>query len=279
MKIKNKGKPLKVIVLLSVLLFTTSACTSGVPANPSTEEDTLQQRDLATLQAQVQMLQKDLSDKEAERAALAQTLSLRETELAKVSQTVVQLEEDLAEAAATPVVSPGNPATATTASLLQTGMTIVQLLADEDMAALSSHVHPTLGVRFTAYPYVNPATDVVLGATQMGMAIAVPVQMNWGNQDGTGDPLLMDYATYHARYVYDADYANPEVIGIDTVIGYGNAIDNLTMVYPNARFLDFHFNGFDPQYDGMDWRSLRLVFELHNGDWKLVGVVHGEWTI
>lgn len=281
MKKEHHPKLIITTILLLVLVFTISACSSGVPAATPPEEDAALQNEVAALQTQVQQLQVDLSKEASERAVLTQTLSQKETELVTFSQTVAQLEAALAmaEAAAAPPQGPGNPTTASTASLVQTGMTVVQLLANADMTALSAHVHPTSGVRFTPYPYVSTATDVVLSSAQVATAISVPVQNNWGAEDGTGDPLLMDYATYHARYVYDEDYANPEVIGIDAVVGFGNTIDNLSSAYPNARFLDFHFNGIDPQYDGMDWRSLRLVFELDNGDWKLVGIVHGEWTI
>ena len=38
------------------------------------------------------------------------------------------------------------------------------------------------------------------------------------------------------------------------------------------------FPGFDPQYEGMDWSSLRLVIEKYNSEWRLVDLIHGEWT-
>lgn len=264
------------ILLLAVVLVMAVACSAGQPAGTNQP----MQDELAALQVQTQQLQMNLTQKEAEIVALSQALSQKETEMQDMKGLVQTLEAQLATAESA-IPSPsgsGNSATANTASLVQTGMTVVQLLANADMVQLSTHVHPVAGVRFTPYPYVNPATDIVLATAQVATALTTPVQANWGSQDGTGDPLLMDYAAYHARYVYDQDYANPDVIGIDTVVGDGSMIDNLTVVYPNARFLDFHFNGFDLQFDGMDWRSLRLVFEEVNGVWKLVGIVHGEWT-
>jgi hypothetical protein len=34
--------------------------------------------------------------------------------------------------------------------------------------------------------------------------------------------------------------------------------------WPNSRmYAEYHLAGFDPQYAGLDWRSLRLVFEAH----------------
>jgi len=35
----------------------------------------------------------------------------------------------------------------------------------------------------------------------------------------------------------------------------------------------------DPQYGGMDWQSLRLVLLPDGDSWRLVGVIHDEWTI
>ena len=68
-------------------------------------------------------------------------------------------------------------------------------------------------------------------------------------------------------------------VGFDQTVGQGNTINNIIEVYPEAVVVEYHFEGFDPQYAGMDWRSLRLVFEESGGTWYLVGIVHDEWTI
>jgi hypothetical protein len=61
-------------------------------------------------------------------------------------------------------------------------------------------------------------------------------------------------------------------------LGGGNSIDNSSEFYPEAKIVEYYFSGFDPQYGGMDWRSLRLVFSELNDTWYLVGVIHDEWT-
>jgi hypothetical protein len=43
--------------------------------------------------------------------------------------------------------------------------------------------------------------------------------------------------------------------------------------------IEYYFPGFDPQYGGLDWRSIRLVFVQHGMDWYLTAIIHGEWTI
>jgi hypothetical protein len=42
--------------------------------------------------------------------------------------------------------------------------------------------------------------------------------------------------------------------------------------------VEYYFPGFDPQYEGMDWRSLRLIFLQDNDVWYLAGIVHDQWT-
>ena len=59
----------------------------------------------------------------------------------------------------------------------------------------------------------------------------------------------------------------------------GSIIDNAQEVYPGATVVEYHFDGFDEQYAGMDWRSLRLVMHQDvDGDYELVGVIHDEWA-
>jgi len=43
--------------------------------------------------------------------------------------------------------------------------------------------------------------------------------------------------------------------------------------------VEYHFPGFDKKYEGMDWASLRLVLIEAKDGWKLVGIVHDQWTI
>ncbi len=164
-------------------------------------------------------------------------------------------------------------------SLFSTALTVVELLKAKDMVALANHIHPVKGVRFTPYPYVDLQADLVFTSQQITNLLQSSQVYTWGSFDGTGDPIDLTFSDYYDRFVYDADYANAHLIGNNIEIGTGNAIHNIPQAYPNATFIEFHFTGFDPQYSGMDWRSLRLVFENQNNTWYLVGIVHGEWTI
>ena len=78
--------------------------------------------------------------------------------------------------------------------------------------------------------------------------------------------------------MYNEDYARAPEVGVDTVFLSGNALENVSDAYPDARFVDYAFPGLDPELEGFDWCSLKLVFEPWENEWYLVGLVHGEWT-
>ena len=56
-------------------------------------------------------------------------------------------------------------------------------------------------------------------------------------------------------------------------------LENQFEVYESPIIVEYYFSGFNPEYEGMDWRSLRLVFEEIRGHWKLVGLINNQWTI
>jgi hypothetical protein len=158
----------------------------------------------------------------------------------------------------------------------------VMALKDRDMDELAGLVHPDKGVRFSPYTYVRvgpEGEDLVFGAAQIPGLLADPTVYHWGVFDGSGEPIDLTFAAYYERFIYDADFSRPDVVGLDETVGQGNTINNIAEVYPEAVTVEYHFEGFDPQYAGLDWRSLRLVFEAHGGSWYLVGIVHDEWTI
>jgi hypothetical protein len=164
-------------------------------------------------------------------------------------------------------------------SLLSTALRVVELIADGDFGTVADFVHLTEGVRFSPYGYVNVDDDLLFSYVELDGIMQSSQIYTWGAFDGTGDPIDKNFSDYYDRFIYDADFANPEIIGNNTLVGSGNTLINLGDVYPSGSFVEFHFTGFDAQYDGMDWRSLRLVFQQDSAQWKLVGIIHDEWTI
>lgn len=161
---------------------------------------------------------------------------------------------------------------------METANQILAAIAGQDGEAWAEFVHPDQGVRFSSYGNINPEVDRVFTRDQMRTIFSDSASYNWGFYDGTGDPIVGDFALYYSEFVYDVDFLQAPEVSLNHVLGHGNTLNNLQDIYPKAVFVEYHFAGFDPQYGGMDWRSLRLVLEQKDGIWYLVGVVHDEWT-
>jgi hypothetical protein len=161
-----------------------------------------------------------------------------------------------------------------------TATAIVAALSTHDMTRVASFVDPALGVRFSPYPYVDTTSDRVVPASDVAALWERRDTTLWGSYDGTGDPIRLPYAAYHAKFVYDLDFLHAPRVAVDSQpMGRGNAINNIASAYPGATIVEYHWPGKDPSLGGMDWRSLWLVLRRTGERWYLVGIVHGAWTI
>ena len=149
-------------------------------------------------------------------------------------------------------------------NVIATAIDVMEVIKDKDMESLSQYIHPNLGVRCTPYFYVDTKTDQVISSSNIVGLMENSELLNWGSYDGSGEPIMLTFSDYYDKFIYDKNFVNPEIIGNNVAIGRGNTTDNVTSAYPNGHFIEFHFSQFDPQYEGIDWESLRLVFEEYN---------------
>jgi hypothetical protein len=147
-----------------------------------------------------------------------------------------------------------------------------------DGPALAALAHPSKGVRFSPYAYVQ-TTNVTITAAQLTTAFTDPTKRTWGITDGKGDPIILTFADYTRTYVYARDFASSSQTAFNKTIGAGNTIDNTADVYPNAILFEAYDPGPDPQMKDFQWQCVRLLFERSGDRWFLVSVIHGEWTI
>lgn len=163
-------------------------------------------------------------------------------------------------------------------SLEETANRVLQNMQAKDMDALGDLAHPTKGVRFTPYTHVQMQTDRTYPSANIRTFFSDTSIYTWGIHEGSGEPIELSGSDYWKRFVWDHDYTTAPEMRFDHVQDYGSMIDNAAETYPGSKIVEYHFPGFDPQYGGMDWRSLRLVLEEHEGNWFLTGVIHDEWT-
>ncbi|MDY6874121.1 MAG: hypothetical protein SVR81_09190 [Chloroflexota bacterium] len=163
-------------------------------------------------------------------------------------------------------------------SLEATADLAVTALAEKDLAALADLVHPEMGVRFSPYAYVEEE-QLVFMADQLPGLLGSDEVYHWGVYDGSGQPIDLTFSEYYDQFVYSLDLNNADETAVNERLGQGNSLNNIDEFYPDSSFVEYYINGIDPQYDGMDWQSLRLVFKQESDRWLLIGIVHDEWTI
>jgi len=156
--------------------------------------------------------------------------------------------------------------------------TVLAALKNQDFLILSTFVWPQ-GLRFSPYEYVNSGNDVVLDTTLVANAPILSRSFTWWSYDGSGEPIDLWIGQYFEKFVNDADYINAPEVLYNQSVQRGNTINNIAQTYQGKSWVEFYFSGFDAQYEGIDRKSLTLVFEQVSGQRYVIGIVHGAWTI
>lgn len=156
---------------------------------------------------------------------------------------------------------------------------VIAALKNKDMKKLAGFVHPVLGVRFSPYTHVDTKKDLVFQANQLEKLLTDPTKRTWGEYDGSGEPITLPFADYYGKFVYNHDFAKPEKLSYNEAIGKGNMVNNTREAYPDAIIVEYYFSGFDKKLEGLDWSSLKLIYQNSGTQWYLRGVVHDQWTI
>jgi len=156
--------------------------------------------------------------------------------------------------------------------------TVLLALKNQDLVTLSTFVSEQW-LRFSPYEYVNTWTDIVLTTWEIYNWLALSRSFIRWTYDGKGNPIDLWIGQYFEKFVNDADYMNAPVVLYNQSTQRGNTINNIGQVYQGKQWVEYYFSWFDAQYEGMDRKSLTLVFEQENGQRYLIGIVHGQWTI
>ncbi|MDQ0902537.1 hypothetical protein [Paenibacillus sp. V4I7] len=157
----------------------------------------------------------------------------------------------------------------------------IQALKKQDLKKLAELIHPKKGVQFSPYSYIHVSSDVQVLGSGLTALWANTSTTHWGDYDGSGDPIDLTFPDYWDKFVYNEDFAAAPQISYNIILGKGNMINNVFSVYPttSAITVEYHYPGLDPQFQGMDWTSLRLVYENSGTQWYLVAIVHDQHTM
>ncbi|MCK8060718.1 MULTISPECIES: hypothetical protein [unclassified Fusibacter] len=271
------------LLISALLILTLTACSTTTGNQNSTGTVNLDELNtrIQSLEDEKQALEKENSDLQAKLTSSEDASQLIAEKLTAVQSELEALKIKY-NAISGDVKQEGSVLTTVGAKFVieDRATAVVYALRDINFKKLSEYVHPEKGVRFTPITTVNQDTDQKFSAEEVAVLLEDSSRYVWGKHDGTGDDILASPFSYYENYIYNADYLNAPQISYNEQLGYGNSYENSAEIYPGSIRVEYYFPGFEEKYQGMDWTSLRLVFEEYtDGKWYLVGIIHNMWTI
>lgn len=156
---------------------------------------------------------------------------------------------------------------------------LISAIKNKNADKIAEYVHPVKGVRFTPYTTISTENDLIINKENMKNFFTDENSYVWGYYDGIGDEIKLTPSQYYEKFIYSEDFMSATEIGYNEVLSSGNMVENQFEVYKNAIVVEYYIPEINPEYSGLDWQSLRLAFEEYEGNWKLVGIIHNQWTI
>jgi hypothetical protein len=162
-------------------------------------------------------------------------------------------------------------------SLSQTGHEVLVALRDNNYRKLEGLVS-LRGLSLSKEPSIN-LHEADVSKEKVSDIPKDKEKRLFGYTDGKGDPIMLSVADFMKKYIYTHDYLNAKDVAENKTLGRGNSVNNIVKDAAGRVFLAYHFDGFDPKYEGMDWTTLYLIFDMENDMYKLRGIAKDNWTI
>jgi hypothetical protein len=152
---------------------------------------------------------------------------------------------------------------------------VLDAVLNKEMDTLASYVHPEKGLLIS--PYVHISEDaVVFQKQEVENLLEMNETYTWGYQDGSGKPMKSVPAEYFQRY---QEFTEVDKVIVDDLKQRGNVEINIKEYFPGSHVVEFYKSGTE-ENTNMDWASLYVVFQKNSeGEWKVVALVSGQWTI
>ena len=166
------------------------------------------------------------------------------------------------------------------AKLTALACTVLGFIDTGDYLSLSRVAHPEFGVVFSPCATVSLNTNKCFQSEQIAAFGSDHTIYVWGVREGAGEPIEMTPQSYFAEYYLAKGYTGASIIGVNRIIKSGNALENITEMFPDVSFVDFHIPGGDRDAtEDLNWKSLRLGFEEYEGKLWLTVILNSKWTV
>lgn len=260
---------MKKIILISLIAILILGCTSNLEDNKYSD---LEQEinDLKILleqkNKQIEQYRKEVSLKESDVNRLKEKLKDKEKELDQENWYLEYYEKHF---------KPSKSPEESKEIIYEKGVQAINALANKDYEELSNLTHPLYGIRFTPYTNIDIENDLVFSKDEILEFKNSDIKYEWGFIGESNKIIELSPNEYFDKYVYDKDYINAEEVGYNEIISSTGFLENQFGIYHNSIIIEYYFSILDPY--NSDWRSLRIVFQEHKGEWYIAGLIHFEW--
>ncbi|MFN8393112.1 MAG: hypothetical protein U0176_00395 [Bacteroidia bacterium] len=154
----------------------------------------------------------------------------------KTVSTATPTNDTVAVADTTPPAEPDSVA------LIRLAQEILNLSAQAKYAELVPYIHPTEGIRFSPYTYVDTKEHKHFTATEFKDQVEThgKDKVLWGTSDPMGEPIKLTVANYFQEFAHSKDYVGGK-LAFNETIGGGTTINNIAEVYPGALFVEAYW--------------------------------------
>lgn len=160
--------------------------------------------------------------------------------------------------------------------LWRTSVEIINILSAKDYAKLETMVS-SAGLSINN----NPSLDLTKHHVSKEKVSEISYDSAttlWGYKDGRGDPINVTTQAFIEQYVFSKNFLMTDNINVNQIKDGGTSNTNTLLQDISGRnFVAFYYQG-DPQYPGMTWRTLYLVFDMENGSYALRGITTNQWA-
>lgn len=164
-------------------------------------------------------------------------------------------------------------------TLTQLSFSAVKAIQEGEISNLIVLLHPTKGVLFSPYAYIDEQINPTLSREQIGKYYGDSTVINFGVYDGSGDLIRMDLKSFLDVFISKYNFTKAPKVSINQYNGTGNSPSNILEKFPDSEFVEYYYDGFNKVYEGMDWQALRIVWEKDDDSWYIIAIIKDCWTI